>query len=139
MIDVLGFLLEFLRTDIFTSFGLLTIPFLIGRQIPKLKENFFKIDESACRFIIFAGLVYTGIILLYWAYLFLFMGDSNPVYEITSSATGSYAWTYWVFPFSWLFITQPFRFKLVRKCVDKRTAKINLIILQIKNFNFERP
>ncbi len=133
MIEVFDVVLVFLRTDIFVPFGLLTVPFLIGRKISKLKERFLNIDEVACRFIIFSGLAYIGIILLYWIYLFLFISDSHPEYAATTRATGPYAWAYWVFPFSWLFLTQSFRFKLVRKNI-----LIRIILIPFFLFTFNQ-
>ncbi|MFC4634730.1 hypothetical protein ACFO3O_12475 [Dokdonia ponticola] len=132
--EVINIVLDFLRTDIFTSFGLLTIPFLIGRQIPKLKENFLKIDEMACRLIIFCGILYTIILLISYSYIFIFMGDENNEYAITNRATGSYAWAYWAMIFSWLFITQPFRFKLVRKNILIRLLSIPFFLITLEQY-----
>ncbi len=132
--EVFGVILEFFRTDIFISFGLLTIPLLIGRFIPKIKDTVSKIDEAACRFIIFSGIVYTVIILLSYAYLFLVIGDSNNEHAITNRATGPYAWAYWLMMFSWLFITQPFRFKLVRKNILIRLISIPFFLITLEQY-----
>jgi len=132
--EVINIALDFLRTDIFMSFGLLTIPFLIGRQIPKLKESFLKFDEMACRLIIFYGIIYTIILLISYSYIFIFMGDENNEYAITNRATGSYAWAYWAMIFSWLFITQLFRFKLVRKNILIRLISIPFFLFTINQF-----
>ena len=131
--EVLRIILDFLRTDVFISFGLLTIPFLIGRYIPQLKNTVSKIDEAACRFIIFSGIVYTVIMLLSYAYIYFILGNENNEYAITDRATGSYTWAYWVMPFFWLFITQPFRFKLVRKNI-----LIRLILIPFFLFTFNQ-
>ncbi|GGG37871.1 hypothetical protein GCM10011344_43400 [Dokdonia pacifica] len=132
--EVFGVILEFFRTDIFISFGLLTIPLLIGRFIPKIKDTVSKIDEAACRFIIFSGIVYTVSILLSYVYLFLVIGDSNNEYAITNRATGPYAWAYWLMMFSWLFITQPFRFKLVRKNILIRLISIPFFLITLEQY-----
>ena len=132
--EVINIALDFLRTDVFMSFGLLTIPFLIGRQIPKLKENFLKIDEMACRLIIFCGILYTIILLISYSYIFIFMGDENNEYAITNRVTGSYAWAYWAMIFSWLFITQPFRFKLVRKNILIRLISIPFFLFTFNQY-----
>ncbi|WP_299678162.1 hypothetical protein [uncultured Dokdonia sp.] len=132
--DVFRVILEFFRTDIFISFGLLTIPLLIGRFIPKIKDTVSKIDEAACRFIIFSGIIYTVTILLSYAYLFLVILDSNNEYAITNRATGPYAWAYWLMMFSWLFITQPFRFKLVRKNILIRLISIPFFLITLEQY-----
>ena len=131
--EAFGIILDFLRTDIFISFGLLTIPFLIGRYIPKIKDMISKMDEMASRFIIFSGIVYTVVIILSYVYLFLIKGDPTNEYAITNRVTGPYAWAYWVMPFSWLFITQFFCFKLVR-----RNVIIRILFIPFFLFTYER-
>lgn len=126
--------LEFFRTDIFSSFGLITILLLIGRYIPKIKDWVINIDEMACRLIIFSGIVYTITLLLSYAYLFLIIGDSDNEYAITNRATGPYAWAYWLMIFSWLFITQPFRFKLVRKNILIRLISIPFFLITFEQY-----
>ncbi|WP_299766973.1 hypothetical protein [uncultured Dokdonia sp.] len=126
--------LEFFRTDIFSSFGVFTIPLLIGRFIPKIKDAVLKFDEAACRFIIVSGIVYTATILLSYAYLFLVIGDPNNEYAITNRATGPYAWMYWLMIFSWLFITQPFRFKRVRKNIPIRLIAIPFFLITFEQY-----
>lgn len=126
--------LEFFRTDIFSSFGLITILLLTGRYIPKVKDIVLKIDEMACRLIIFSGIAYTVIILLSYAYLFLVIGDPNNEYAITNRATGPYAWVYWLMVFSWLLITQPFRFKLVRKNILIRLISIPFFLITLEQY-----
>ncbi|WP_299208438.1 hypothetical protein [uncultured Dokdonia sp.] len=124
MTDLFGIVLEFLRSDIFIPFGLLTIPFLIGRHIPQLKDTVSKIDEMACRLIVFSGILYTLIIIASYCYLFLFIENLNEEYALINRATGPYAWAYWLMLFSWLFITQPFRFKRVRKNILIRLLSV---------------
>ncbi len=126
--------LEFFRTDIFSSFGLITTLLLIGRYIPKVKDIVVKIDEMACRLIIFSGIAYTVIILLSYVYLFLIVGDSNNEYAITNRATGPYAWVYWLMVFSWLLITQPFRFKIVRKNIIIRLISIPFFLITLEQY-----
>lgn len=132
--EAFGIVLEFFRTDIFSSFGLLTIPLLIGRFIPKIKGTVSKIDEAACRFIVFSGIVYTVTILVSYAYLFLIVGDPDNEYVITNKATGPYAWLYWLMIFSWLFITQPFRFKRVRKNILIRLIAIPFFLFSLEQY-----
>jgi len=132
--EVFGIVLEFFKADIFSAFGLLTIPLLIGRYIPNTKVIISKIDEIACRLIIFSGIVYTVIILLSYAYLFLVIGDPNNEYAITNRAIGPYAWAYWSMVFSWLLITQPFRFKLVRKNIIIRLISIPFFLITFEQY-----
>ncbi|MEP0262526.1 hypothetical protein [Dokdonia sp.] len=132
--EVINITLDFLRSDIFIPFGLLTILFLIGRYIPKIKDTILKIDEIACRLIIFSGLLYTIILLISYVYIFIFMGDESNEYAITNRATGPYAWVYWAMVFSWLFITQPFRFKLVRKNIFIRLITIPFFLITYERF-----
>lgn len=132
--EAFGVVLEFFRTDIFSSFGLITIPLLIGRYIPKIKDHILRIDEMACRLIIFSGISYTVIILLSYTYLFLVIGDPNNEYAITNRATGPYAWVYLLMIFSWLLITQPFRFKLVRKNIFIRLISIPFFLITLEQY-----
>lgn len=132
--ETFGIVLEFFRTDIFSSFGVFTIPLLIGRFIPKIKDTVLTFDEAACRFIIVSGIAYTVTILVSYAYLFLVIGDPNNEYAITNRATGPYAWVYWLMIFSWLFITQPFRFKRVRKNILIRLIAIPFFLITFEQY-----
>lgn len=132
--EVINITLDFLRTDIFIPFGLLTIFFLLGRYIPKIKDGVSKIDEMACRLIVFSGIAYTIIILLSYVYIFLVIGDQNSEYAIINRAKGPYAWAYWAMVFSWLCITQPFRFKPVRKNIIVRLITVPFFLITFEQY-----
>lgn len=132
--EVFDFLLEFIRSDIFSSFGLITILVLTGRYIPKIKEAISKFDEAACRFIVFSGIVYMIILLLSYAYLFLIIKDPNNDQAILDRATGPYAWAFWIMIFSWLLITQPFRLKFVRKNTIIRLISIPFFLITFEQY-----
>ena len=128
--ELFRFILEFLRTDVFVSFGLLSIPFLILRQIPKTRKKAIWFDDMASRFIVFCGVVFTVVVLLFQVYFYFFRED----YDLWSRATGPYAWSYWLSCFSWLLITQSFRFKLVRRNIVIRLITIPFFIITIEQY-----
>jgi len=134
MIEVTGFILDFLRVDIFNTFALLTIPLLLLRNLPKTKERFIKWDDSICKFIVFCGLLYTATIIAYWGYVLLFLGAEKEDYVIANRATGPYAWAYLGMAFSWLVLTLPLRFKILRRNIGFRLLLIPLYLFTMEQF-----
>lgn len=135
MTDLFSIILAFLRSDIFIPFGLLTIPFLIGRQIPKLKGMTLKFDEMACRLIVFSGILYTIVLVGSYGYIFLCVEKNlHEEYTFLNRASGPYVWAYWLMVFWWLFITQPFRFKLVRKNIFIRLLSVPFFLMTLEQY-----
>ncbi len=110
-IENLNSILYIISNDVFISFGIYTVLFLLISIFIK-KETLNKIDTEVCRLMIFSGILYLSI---WFAAIFIsFANEVNRTY-LLNRMLGKYWIGFWLQPLFWVGMTQLLRFKRIRK------------------------
>lgn len=133
MKETIHLIIEIIRIDIPIGFGLYSILFFIIRFFSKQKKLLNDFDVSACRLMVYAGIVF-GV--LWMAEILISYYELNN--EIEKSAFqqrlfGVYWFGFWLQPLFWIFLTQLLRIKILRKSLIYR-----LVLSLLFYFTFER-
>ncbi|MFN7492968.1 MAG: hypothetical protein ACK5RG_08650 [Cyclobacteriaceae bacterium] len=127
MIDVVDLSIEIIRLDIFIGFGVYSLLYvlitLFKKDIPILET----IDHNASRFIVFSGIVFSALNIL-WIILAI---ATLPDYTINQR---EYWWAPWIQIALWVFITQLFRIPKIRKAKMLRIVFALLLIVSYEMF-----
>jgi len=131
--EIIHLIIEIITIDIPIGFGLYSILFFIFRYFSKQKKLLNDFDESACRLMEYAGIVF-GV--LWMAEILISYYELNN--EIEKSAFqhrlfGVYWFGFWLQPLFWIFLTQLLRIKILRKSLIYR-----LVLSLLFYFTFER-
>jgi hypothetical protein len=125
MKDVFDFLAQLITVDIFIGFGLYSILYVLVSALKKDVNLLETLDENSTRFIVFVGLIYFAINLIWAISLFAEPSDFK--------VRGQYWWAPWLQPLIWTFITQLFWIKRI-----KELKFIRIIIAVLLIVSFER-
>lgn len=110
-IENLNSILYIISNDVFISFGIYTVLFLLISIFIK-KETLNKIDTEVCRLMIFSGILYLSI---WFAAIFIsFANEVNRTY-LLNRMLGKYCIGFWLQPLFWIVMTQLLRIKKIQK------------------------
>lgn len=127
MREIVDLSIEILRLDIFIGFGVYSLLYvlitLLKRDIPILET----IDHNASRFIVFSGIVF-GALNILWIILAVV---TLPDYTINQR---EYWWAPWIQIALWVFVTQLFWIPKIRKAKMLRIVFALLLIVSYEMF-----
>lgn len=126
-IKMLASIMDFIRIDIFTVFGLYSIIYVICAIVLKDKHKVNKFDAISCRLINFSGLVYFGCF-LFSIILILCKGDEAKE-ALTNRMFGPYWFAYFSQPITYLLITQLLRLQKVRNSKIARLLFVPFMLI----------
>lgn len=127
MTGTLEFILDFIRLDILLAFGYYSILFFVVRLFLRQKDFINEFDQSTCRLIVHAGLVWG----IFWI---LSMVNFYIVDPESYLRFAPFWWGIWFEPIFWVLLTQLLRFKLFRKLLIYRVVMSLLFVLTVERF-----
>ncbi|WP_346882035.1 hypothetical protein [uncultured Algibacter sp.] len=132
--EILNFITNFIRIDIFLSFGFYSIIYFILRTFLKDKVFILDFDKSATELIIYLGFVWLVLWLIgTWIY---YLGLENKIEQIKyyELLTGKYAYAIWIQPIFWFLLTQVYRIKFIKKYLIFRIIISLFFIVTFERF-----
>jgi hypothetical protein len=123
MKDVFDLLVQVITVDIFIGFGLYSILYVLVMTFKKDLKLLQTLDTNSTRFVVFVGIIYFAINLIWTINLFAEPG----VYKVR----GQYWWVPWLQPLIWTMITQLF---WINKIKELKVIRIIIAILLIVSF-----
>lgn len=123
---------EIVLIDLFTSFGLYSLLYLILSIFIK-NSRFHQFDEKAKKLITYIGVLFISSWILS---VFLYYFESNKVerVELINRMFGKYWFGIWIQPIFWFSLSQIFRFKYLSKNVFIRFFASIFLIISIEKF-----
>jgi hypothetical protein len=134
VLDVLDFILDFIRIDLIIGFGWYSIFFFILCLFKHKKEFIVEFDKNACKTVILLGILFVFIWLLFVTIdYFLVMSDEEKM-QFIQRLTGKYSFGIWLQPLFWLILTQSLRINFVQRFLLFRLLIVIPFILTFERF-----
>lgn len=124
MKETLNIWLRIIQVDFYIPFGVFTILFVIVSFFVRKDHFVFKIDEQACRFISFMGVVFCAIFMM-GIFLLFMNGTEEEKQSMIDRMFGHYWLGFWLPPLLYIFLPQLLRLEKIRN------SKIIRLILSI--------
>lgn len=133
MSEILFFIGDFLRLDIFVGFGYYSIIYFLLRRILKDRTFITDFDKSAVSIVIFGGIIW---FLLWLIGIFTYYTELDGIEksEYFERLTGKYAYGTWIQPIFWLILTQLYRIKFIKRFLFFRIIISLLFVLTFERF-----
>jgi hypothetical protein len=134
MITALDFLLDFISVDLIIGFGWYSIVFFSLLLFSVKKEFLIEFDKSACRTVVYLGILY-GLVWFSASILnYLVEMDEDQKSQFIRLLTGKYSFGLWFQPLFWVALTQLLRIQFVRKYLLLRVMICIFFILTFERF-----
>lgn len=131
MIDIIAILLDIIRLDLLIGFGIYSFLLLVIRPFIKSKVDLSSFDKSVSQIIIYAGIAYGVLFLLYLVIYYFEAFGHEEEFEGWSNS-------YWHFNLIqtsfWVLLTQSLRIKSLQKSLIYRVMITPLLSLTFEVF-----
>ena len=134
MSEIINFITDFIRIDIFVGFGFYSIIYFLLKWFLKDKTFISDFDKSAVQLIIHLGFLWLTLWLI-GAFLFYFgLENENEKAEYYGHLTGKYSYGIWIQPIFWFLLTQLYRIKFIKKYLFFRIVISLLFVVTYERF-----
>ncbi|MEP1486798.1 MAG: hypothetical protein ABJK28_00065 [Algibacter sp.] len=134
MSEILNFITDFIRIDIFVGFGFYSIIYFLLRVFLKNKNFISEFDKSAVQLIINLGFVWLVLWLIGTLVFYLGLENEIEKAEYYERLTGKYAYGIWIQPIFWFLLTQAYRIKFIKKYLVFRIFISLLFVVTFERF-----
>lgn len=132
--DIISFITDFIRIDLFVGFGFYSILYFLLKTFMKDQTFLPKFDNRAVQLIIHLGFVWFALWLLgIWIY-YLELQNGIEKDDYYNRLTGKYAFAIWAQPIFWFLLTQAYRIKFINKYLIFRVIISLLFVVTFERF-----
>lgn len=124
MMDLISFIMEFIRVDIFYGYALFSIAFIIASFFIKNKDFIDKSNDASNKVVIYSGIVYFICLVLF--IVEIYFSDESKSYMFSK-----YWYFPWLQPLFWIVITQ---LLWIRKIANSRILRIVFSLFLLISF-----
>ena len=134
LIDIINFVRDFIRIDLFIGFGLYSIIFFVLNKT--LKNNLFlkRFDDNTIKLVIRLGFVWISLWLLGLILYYFSLENQAERIKYLERLTGEYSYGIWAQPIFWFVLTQLYRITFFTKYLVNRLIISFLFVLTFERF-----
>jgi hypothetical protein len=132
--EILNFIADFIRIDIFVGFGFYSIIYFILKTFLKDKKIISEFDKSAVQLIIYLGFVWLALWLIGILTFYSGLENETEKTEYYERLTGKYAYAIWIQPIFWFLLTQAYHIKFIKKYLINRIIISFLFVVTFERF-----
>lgn len=134
MSEIINFITDFIRIDIFVGFGFYSILYFLLRLFLKDKTLISDFDKSAVQLIIYLGFLWLALWLIGTLVFYFGLENETEKAQYYEHLTGKYAYGIWIQPIFWFLLTQLYRIKLIKKYLIFRIIISLFFVLTFERF-----
>ncbi len=134
MSEILDFITDFIRIDIFVGFGFYSIIYFLLKTFLKDKKFITELDKSAVQLIIHLGFIWLALWLIGIFVFYLGLENETEKAEYYERFTGKYAYALWIQPIFWFLLTQAYRIRFIKKYLITRIIISLLFVVTFERF-----
>ena len=134
LIDIINFVRDFIRIDLFIGFGLYSIIFFVLNKT--LKNNLFlkRFDDNTIKLVIRLGFVWVSLWLLGLILYYFSLENQAERIKYLERLTGEYSYGIWAQTIFWFVLTQLYRITFFTKYLVNRLIISFLFVLTFERF-----
>lgn len=134
MNEIINFITDVIRIDIFIGFGFYSIVFYIVKFFLRDKTLILNFDKSSVHLITTLGIIWITLWLVGIFLIYLGLENEIEKTKYIERLTGRYSYGVWVQPFFWFLLTQLYRINFIKKYLIFRIFFSLLFVLTFERF-----
>lgn len=134
MNEIINFITDAIRIDIFIGFGFYSIVFYLLKLFLRDKTFILNFDKSAVHFITSLGIIWITLWLVGIFLIYLGLENEIEKTKYIERLTGRYSYGGWIQPFFWFILTQLYRINFIKKYLIFRIFFSLLFVLTFERF-----